>query len=62
MKYNPDENFADNVDCPKVRVGKFTIRRFDDRRVWIKVEGGEGGSFPDQEFEEAIADFFEGNF
>jgi hypothetical protein len=49
-------------ETPRVKIGKYTISRQDDRSVWIEVDEGtdegEGGAFPDTLFEQCIEDFY----
>lgn len=52
-------------ETPRVKIGKYTISRQDDRSVWIEVDEGkdegEGGAFPDTLFEQCIEDFYNKN-
>lgn len=47
---------------PKVKVGKYTICRQDEKSVWIQTDDGEGGQFADESFFSAIDDYYEANF
>lgn len=47
---------------PQVKIGKYTICRQNEKKVWIEVEDGEGGAFPDDIFEKAIKAFFNNHF
>ena len=47
---------------PQIKVGEFTICRQDESSVWIQTEKGEGASFSDALFGEAIKSFFDTNF
>jgi len=52
-------------DTPRVKVGKFTICKQDDKGIWIQDEGpngGEGGAFPNELFEKCIEEFFNKHF
>jgi len=49
-------------ETPRVKIGKYTICRQDDKSVWIEVEGDEGGQFSDESFEKTIAEYFNKNF
>jgi hypothetical protein len=51
-----DENYH------RVKVGKYTICRQDDKSVWIAKENCESGQFWDDKFEQCIETFFEDNF
>ena len=41
-----------------IRIGEYTLSRFDDNHILIECDGGEGGSFSEIDLEEAIAKFY----
>lgn len=47
---------------PQVKVGKYTISRFDEKSVWIRVDGGEGGQFSDESFFVVLDAYYKANF
>jgi hypothetical protein len=49
-------------DEPKIQIGDFIIQRISDHTFWIGREGGEGGVFHEDDFEDAIAVFYKDNF
>lgn len=49
---------AGSVVLKTFRLGSFTLRRLSDGKIWIETEEGEGGSFSEDEIEEALATFY----
>ena len=51
-----------NKSYPKIKIGKYTICRQDNRSVWIQTEDGEGGQFSDESFLKTIDVYYKTNF
>ena len=51
------------MEIEVLRIGRFRLSRgYNPERIWIGVEGGEGGDFNEEELEKLIAEFYNENF
>lgn len=46
----------------RVKIGEFTMYRFDEESLWIEKDDGEGGQFKESALAEVINKFYKENF
>jgi hypothetical protein len=49
-------------DNPKVTIGKFTITRQAEKRIWIEIDSGEGSEFSEDKLAAHIEKYYNDNF